>query len=365
MTVTQIKTQVIDADAHVVETEHTWDYMDPDERDFRPVLIGAKDDQRRQYWLIDGKIQGFRFPALSDDELRELSRRSDRDMSTSREARELVNASFRLRHMDQLGIDVQVLHNTLFIVQVTNRADVEAAICKSWNRWLADIWSEGGGRLRWSCVIPVLNVPEAMKQMKYSREHGACAVCFRPIEGNRLLWDPYFYPLYEAAQDLDLAIAVHIANGNPQMCDLLRSPYDPGSAFLLFRAPTATAVHGLILSRLPEKFPTLRFGFIEASSQWIPWIHKEAARRIKAQGREMPHDILKQYRIYVTCQDDDDVAYVVRYAGEDNLVTGTDYGHIDPSSEVNAMRMLSERTDIGDDVKRKILFDNPRALYAL
>jgi hypothetical protein len=27
---------VIDADAHVIETEHTWDYLEASERKFRP-----------------------------------------------------------------------------------------------------------------------------------------------------------------------------------------------------------------------------------------------------------------------------------------------------------------------------------------
>ena len=27
---------VIDADTHVIETDHTWDYLDPSEKQFRP-----------------------------------------------------------------------------------------------------------------------------------------------------------------------------------------------------------------------------------------------------------------------------------------------------------------------------------------
>ena len=43
----------------------------------------------------------------------------------------------------------------------------------------------------------------------------------RPLEGNHCLTDPYFYPIFEEASRLDLAIAVHIAKGNPDSCDLL------------------------------------------------------------------------------------------------------------------------------------------------
>ena len=33
---------VIDADTHVIETEHTWDYMDPSEQQFRPLVVTPK-----------------------------------------------------------------------------------------------------------------------------------------------------------------------------------------------------------------------------------------------------------------------------------------------------------------------------------
>ena len=119
-------------------------------------------------------------------------------------ARELGNVELRLRHMDETGVDVQVLHNTVFIESATDRANVEVALYKSWNRWLADIWQQAKGRLRWSCMAPTLSIPDALDQIRWSREHGACAVMLRPVEGQRLLADPYFYPIYDEAQKLDL-----------------------------------------------------------------------------------------------------------------------------------------------------------------
>ena len=40
---------IIDADAHVIETEHTWDYLDTSERKYRPMLFSTPDDATRQY----------------------------------------------------------------------------------------------------------------------------------------------------------------------------------------------------------------------------------------------------------------------------------------------------------------------------
>ena len=47
--------------------------------------------------------------------------------------------------------------------------------------------------------------------VRLAREHGACAVLMRPIEGDKLLHDPYFFPIYEEASRLNMPIAVHIA----------------------------------------------------------------------------------------------------------------------------------------------------------
>lgn len=364
--------RVIDADAHVIETEHTWDYLGPFERKYRPLLAAsyAPGDEGgqsvgRDYWVIDGKIRGFRFPTLSERELAERSQLVGRNLETPQEAREMDNVALRLQHMDALGIDIQVLHNTLFIEQVTDRPSAEIAICGAWNRWMADIWQQATGRLRWSCVLPLLSTADAIDQMRFAQQHGAVAVCMRPLEGNRLVVDPSFYPIFAEAERLNLAIAVHIANGNPLVCDALRSPEDPGFGFALFRAPTVIACHSLLLSPIPDLFPQLRWGFIETAAQWVPWVLREAASRARAlPGKELPPDVLKKKRIYVTCQNDDDLPYIIGQMGDDNLVIGTDYGHTDPSSDVDAIKAFRS-SGLSARTIEKILDDNPSALYGL
>jgi hypothetical protein len=55
----------------------------------------------------------------------------------------------------------------------------------------------------------------------------------------------------------------------------------------------------------------------------------------------------------------------VKQCGEDNLMTGTDYGHTDNSSEIEALRRMQERGDIDPAVINKILYENPKAFYGL
>jgi predicted TIM-barrel fold metal-dependent hydrolase len=51
--------------------------------------------------------------------------------------------------------------------------------------------------------------------------------------------------------------------------------------------------------------------------------------------------------------------------GDDNLVIGTDYGHNDTASEINALRKLKADGKIPAASIDKILGDNSQALYGL
>src|SRR5215475_3415290 len=206
---------------------------------------------------------------------------------------------------------------------------------------------------------------DALDQIRWSKENGAVAVCLRPVEGNRLLADSYFYPLYETAEKLEMAIAIHIANGSAWLNDLYRHPVPIAATLHRFRIPTVASFNDILLSEIHELFPKLRFGFVEASAQWLPWVLHEAKNRFKTLGRPWPHNVAREYGMFVTCENSDDLPYIVREGGEDCLVIGTDYGHTDTSSDLDAIKIFRERGDLSAAVKKKILSDNAKALYGL
>jgi uncharacterized protein len=338
---------VIDADAHVIETERTWDYMEPSERALRPVVFSQSSpaDPARQAWLIDGRVR----------------LRTNIGQDTPEESRELNDLSARLRHIDELGIDVQVLYPSLFTQPLTLRAEVELAICRSYNRWIADITAGHHDRLPWVMVPPVLSMDKALAEIEWARRNGARAIYMYPVQREKLLSDPYFDPLYERASDLDLPIVVHASTGHFGMHEL----FGRENGFCQFKLPVVGAFHVVVASGLPRRFPRLRFGFIEVTSQWVPYALHDLARRARKRGQEPEANVLQANRVYVTCQTDDDLDYVVRYAGEDNLLIGTDYGHNDSASELEALRTLRAQGEVPPQVVDKILDANPRALYGL
>ncbi|HEX9265186.1 MAG TPA: amidohydrolase family protein [Candidatus Binatia bacterium] len=358
-----IKTDVIDADAHVVESEQAWDYLEASEEKYRPTLKPSPENPHRQNWFLDGEDLGFKFPSPNERQSAAHFERFGREVATPVEAREVSDVRQRLRHMDELGIDVQVLYNSLWLTPLTRRPDAEIALCWSWNRWLADVWKVGQDRLRWTCVVPALTPAEAIPQVRFAKEHGAVGVCMRPFERDRMMTDPYYYPIYDEAERLDIPITVHLANGSPELFKLMAN--EAGGGFSTFRVPTVTACYALIMSEIPRLFPKLRWGFIEASSQWVPWVVHEAVRRSLGSAHPISRDCLREYHIYVSTQTDDDFSYIISYAGEDNLLIGTDYGHGDTSSELNAIARFQKMDGLSEEVKRKILSANPRRFYGI
>jgi predicted TIM-barrel fold metal-dependent hydrolase len=283
-------------------------------------------------------------------------------MVTDDSKRYMEDIPGRVAHMDELGIDVQVLYPTMYINRMCDTTETDIALSKSYNRWLADIWEQGKGRLRWTCVLPLSDVDESLNQLRWSVERGACGITMRSIEGERLLIDDYFTPIYHEAERLNVPITVHIGNSNPYFREMMEKD-GIGGTFAALRLMSVASFHQLVTTALPKKFPGLRFGFIEASSQWIPYVVHDLRRRLETRGRKLEEDVLGAYNIWVTAQTDDDLPTVLRYANPGHLMIGTDYGHQDQSSEIEAMRNLRTRGGLDPAVVDSILGKNACEFY--
>jgi len=338
--------RVIDADAHVIENESTWDYMLESERQFKPKVVAvtsAKDPF--DYWLVDGRI----IPRSN----------VGRDLPVT--AREMSDLGERIKHMDELGIDCQVIYPTFFITPISRRPDIDLAVARSYNRWMANIVRKEPDRFGWVLVPPLQSTEHLAEELKYGKENGACGIYLRGLEVERMLSDPYFYSLYEQASALDLPICIHSANGAFTTYDFFSD--DPG--FSKFKLAVIGAFHALVFHGIPQRFPKLRIGIIEVSAQWISYAVHDLRRRFARRAKPFPKNVLQENRVYVTCQTDDDLEDVLKYSGEDNLVIGTDYGHADNAAEIEALRKLRNEGRLPGRVIDKILDDNPRSLYGL
>ena len=212
-------------------------------------------------------------------------------------------------------------------------------------------------------VPPLQNIDESIKELRFGRDHGAVGVMFKGIEKDKSLADPYFFPVYEEAQRLDLPICIHTGPGCPAMTEL----FDSRLSFVFphVRLLPVMAFHDLVTNKVPEKFPQLRFGFIEANSSWVPFLAHFMNRRFKTGRAAWGPDLFRENRLFVACEADEDIPYILSYTGEDNMITVSDYGHQDQSAEPQLVQLLRAREDVAPPLMDKILSDNPRRFYGM
>jgi predicted TIM-barrel fold metal-dependent hydrolase len=360
---------VVDADTHISESTAMWELLDREMYPRRPVVVSVPEDTlygpRNAFWLIDGNI----FPRPAGRGSFRLITPSASKLEASRgdihiAARELTDLEPRLRDMDRLEVETQVIYPTLFLVYLTDDVALEVALCRAYNRYLARQCAKANGRLRWVAVPPLRSIEESVKELRWAKEQGAVGVFFRGLERDRTLDDPYFFPVYQAANDLDLPICIHTAIGNPDLIPLAN--VERNHSFLVSRVLPLAAFRDLVANRIPEMFPRLRFGFIEASAGWVPFLLHILRRLFTDRWKQLSSpDLFHEYRLYVACEADEDLSYIARYTGEEHLLIGSDYGHNDPSAERSLVRTMRSREDVPPALVEKILGDNARAFYAV
>jgi predicted TIM-barrel fold metal-dependent hydrolase len=352
---------VIDADTHVDESEETWAGLEGTPyAKYIPATVAIPPAEAKRSglgptnnrkWVVEDRLQNR---AIRDEVNHPL-----------RVRRELEDVPGRLAHMDEMGIDVQVIFPTFFIRYNTSNAEAEWALTTTYNRWLAEKCARTNGRLRWAAVLPLLQPGKAVEELRWAKEHGACGIFKRGYDLNRQVGDPHFFPVYEEANALGLPLCIH--TGHP----LPGHEWDRGF-------PIMASFSDVVTSKLAQKFPKLRFGFIEAGASWIPYVVSQlgARKRVTLRGKgsrlpdlyELAPELFRENQAFVTIDGIDDIESILKFGTEDNLMIGTDYSHTDISANLTALAGVRDWVGEGkirDDQARKILETNPHVFYGL
>jgi predicted TIM-barrel fold metal-dependent hydrolase len=359
---------IVDADTHIGESPSMWELFDKDMYSRRPVLCTIPNDtlydKWNAFWLIDGNIfpkaagKGSFLLITPSESERQWNRK---DISVA--CREITDPVARLREMDKQGVATQVIYPTLFLIYITDDPALDVAMARAYNRFLGRVWAQSDNRMRWAVIPPLRSMDDAIAELRYGKEHGAVGVFLRGVERDKTLDDPYFYPVYEEASRLNMPLCIHTGAGCPtwtSIFDVTRN-----GTFPHVRMLPLISFRDLIANRIPERFPDLRFGIIEAGASWVPYVFHNIRRSFPNDERHWGPDLFEKYRIYVACETDEDIAYLARFVGEDQLLIGSDYGHNDASEERDLVRRMQAREDLSDRAIEKILGENAQRFYAL
>src|SRR5262249_3978313 len=204
--------KVIDADGHILEPLDIWNrYMDPAYRERAPRLI--LDDNGKERLLLEGKVLGNpkglgRLGAIG---ARDGSVRDDVMMYEDGRPGG-VDPHARIKDLDLDGIDAAFLYPSIGLFSgAVSDPGLAAAMCRAYNRWLADYCKPYPDRLFGIAMLPMQSIDLAIEEMRFARKPlGMKGGFLRPNPYNgRMANHPDYDPFWAEAQELDFSIGFH------------------------------------------------------------------------------------------------------------------------------------------------------------
>lgn len=388
-------TPVIDLDAHIVERADRFyrDYLDPAYQDAYQQLCDAiaRQAETGNTYSLFGSRTSIVEPVEAG---RPLGRRDTFGL-TRRSAMAGGRMAFppgrvdplppirpevswdvkaRLEDMDRALVDVNVLYPT-HVSSYCALRDVgfENALYRAYHRWVADFCAQAPRRLKWTVVANMRDVPAGVAEVRYwaNRDPNLVGIYVSPqAPEGKLLDNPDLYPLYEAAQELDLPLLAHGGTARP--------PYGPGTFdldgawFLLhsFANPWAgmAALGALVGGGIFEMFPTLRAAIIETGGGWLPLAldrldtHYLMSPDHVPNLKRLPREVLAEGRYFHAIDTwERSLPFCVQELGEDLWLFASDWPHGD-TAWPESVHQVVERPGLTERAKRKILSENAMRL---
>jgi predicted TIM-barrel fold metal-dependent hydrolase len=368
----------IDTDSHAVEPNDLWArYLEPKYRDDAPVVrVGYSQVESGFGFFNSVSAGGYDMPIGFFDEVEVMP---DLGEAYDDYARAGFQAGCYIDAMDRTRVDCMVLYPSagLYTNQApSTKADVAAAYSRAYNNWLYDFCSGGDHRLVGAGMLDMRD-PELAGQeaVRCVNELGFKAVTINPAPvGPYRIFQPEMDRLWATIADLNVPVGVHVGALSPS--DPMLYDYFPGliwaQGISAFTIGNMIASAQFIIGGVLDRHPTLRVVHLESGSGWVAsWLYR---LRVANQGGNkdlpipLPMDPIDYWRrqCFVSTEPDDPgIKQVIDAVGDENIVAATDFGHPEGRHYVRAADEMEARSDVTDESKRKIMWENALKLYPI
>lgn len=370
--------RICDADAHAIMSPAMWRDLPEDYRRRRPRAVRLVDDEGlgrwNTGWLIEGRLEphvygpGSHAANTPGIVMEELGTRSNVDKGHGAipiGSLDLSDPAARLASLDKIGIDVQFLMPSTLYANITEEPGYEAALYRSYNRYMGRQCAPFSERLKWAGLLPLRDARQACEALEEMQKLGAAAGIVYGTVGDRMLCDASFTSVWEEFARGGLPLCVHMGASYAPLTELCQNILD--SNMISKALPANLAFVALVAHGMLDRYPALRIGFLEFGAEWIFYMSGRLKHYAALNRRRMPSskgllqrdvdDYLKSGRIFVAAEADDCMLpQEIALLGEDQILFSSDFPHDEGRGD--AMLEVLERRDISDSQKRKILCDN-------
>ncbi len=358
---------VVDADGHVIERAEMWaEYVEPRFRERAPRFVVDENGKGAQ--LIGDGLTG----RLAVEVSSRVEQASIEEIGARTGG---WDPKVRLQDMDSEGIDVAVLFPSMsFFVCEAADPELDAALCRAYNNWLADYCATARDRLYGVALLPLQDVAASLSELERCAESFRFrAAFFRPNPyAGRPIQHPAYEPLWQCAEALGVAIAVHegLSDSLPTLArDRFQNPISLHVCSHSFEQMAACL--GVLQSGILERHPRLHFAFLESGCGWLPyWLgriddHYDTWRSYFPALTMKPSDYFRR-QCFIACDPEDAMTgTVVEQVSDECVVWASDYPHPDARFPGTMDATLESLKGVPEPSRSRVLGANAQRLFAL
>ena len=263
-----------------------------------------------------------------------------------------------LSDMNKNNVDVMVLCTVpvLFNYWAQPEHTLDWAIFL--NDHIADVQNKYPSRFIGLGTLPMQDVDLAIKELERCKKIGLPGVQIGSHIQDKNLDDPAFFPLWEAAEKLGMAIFVHPWDmmGQEKMPKYFL-PWLVGMP-----AETSLAICSMIFGGVFDKFPKLRVLFAHGGGSF-PFTLGRISHGWHCRPDLCDVNTIKDPKEYIgkfwvdgITHDQDALRFLIKVMGNEKIAYGTDYPF--PLGDLEHGKFIEEMNDINTGVKNNLFFGN-------
>ncbi len=291
----------------------------------------------------------------------------------------------RPRSIDLLGFSNQLMFTTALlnyssVLEGGGDPDLTYAVARAHTRHMVEFCSVDR-RLLPTGYVPLVDFARTAKAAKEAIELGAKALMIPSrCPDNHSPSHIGFDPLWAIAQEAGLPIVFHVGgggklledayfnNGLPPVPDFHGGDDNFKSIdYMAIAYPPMKALTALVVDRVLDRFPRLKFGVIEQGASWVPgWMRNmdsahSAFYRNEERLQKMslkPSEFVKR-QVRVTPYPHEDAGWIIANAGDEVCLFSSDYPHVEGGrNPIKRFEASMEAAGISEPQKQRFYCDN-------
>jgi len=258
-----------------------------------------------------------------------------------------------IKDMDAYGVDMMTLCTVPVLFNYWTKPEHGHDWSKFLNDHLAGVQSDYSSRLIGLGTLPMQDVDRSIQELERCKTLGLRGVEIGSHIQEKNLDDKSFFPLYEAAESLDMGIFVHPWDmmGMDKMPDYFL-PWLVGMP-----AETSLAICSMIFGGVFDKFPNLRVMFAHGGGEFPFTVgrvsHGWHCRPDLCDVNKIqdPREYVGKFWVDGITHDIDALKFLVNLIGEKKIAYGTDYPF--PLGDLEHGKFIEE-SDLSDETKHQL-----------